>query len=68
MKTIALKEETFQILKNLKEKRKIDTYDKIIVELVVKEEKIPYSMKGFLKGKAKPFTHKEREGMWGKRI
>jgi len=65
MKTIALKENTFQILNDLKMKRNKESFDKLITELVVQEEKIPNSMKGSLKGKAKPFTEKERGEMWG---
>ena len=67
MKTIALKEKTFQILQDLKEKEKAESFDKLISDLVIKPC-IPSSMKGSLKGKAKPFTRKEREEMWRERI
>jgi len=64
MKTIALREETFQILDDLKRKRKKESFDRLITELVIKEEKIPDSMFGSLKGKAKSFKDKERDNMW----
>lgn len=31
---------------------------------IVKRKKIPASLRGSLKGKAKQFTRKEREGLW----
>ncbi len=63
MKTIALKEKTFQVLQELKKKEKAESFDELLTNLVIKPC-IPYSMKGSLKGKAKPFTRKEREEMW----
>lgn len=68
MKTIALKEQTFQILIDLKRKEKSSTFDELIAGLVLKKEKIPDSMKGSLKGKTKSFTNKEREEMWKDKI
>ena len=68
MKTIALKERTFQILRDLKRKKSSNSFDELIIELVVGETKIPDSMFGSLKGKIKSFTRKEREEMWGDRI
>ena len=67
MKTIALKEKTFQILQELKKKEKAQSFDELLTNLVVKPC-VPVSMKGYLKGKAKPFTRKEREEMWRERI
>lgn len=67
MKTIALKEKTFQILQELKEKEKSSSFDDLITKIVV-EPCVPKSMFGSLKGKGKPFTHKEREEMWRDRI
>ena len=64
MKTIALKERTFILIKELKEKEKAGSFDKLIIELIMHKEKIPKSMFGALKGKAKPFTRKEREALW----
>ncbi len=64
MKTIALKEQTFQILENLKRKKKAGSFDELIIKLVVKEINLPNSMFGSLKGKTKSFTEKERKGMW----
>ena len=63
MKTVALSEKTFQILKSLKESEKI-SFDKLIYDLVISEKQTPHSMFGILKGKAKPFTDKEREELW----
>lgn len=67
MKTIALKEETFQILEDLKRKEKANSFDELLTNLVVKP-KIPNSMFGALKGKIKPFTKKERREMWRERL
>jgi hypothetical protein len=67
MKTIALKEKTFQILEGLKKEQKAESYDELITNLVIKPC-VQDSMFGSLKGKGKPFTHKEREEMWRERI
>lgn len=64
MKTIALKEETFQILEDLKKRKQADSFDRVITELVKVEVTLPDSMFGLLKGKAKKFTSKERKEMW----
>ena len=64
MKTIALKEKTFNLIKELKEKEKLSSFDKLITDLVMHKEKIPKSMFGALKGKTKSFTRKEREELW----
>ena len=64
MKTIALKERTFNLIRELKEKEKVASFDKLIISLIVKKENIPDSMFGSLKGKTKPFTRKEREKLW----
>ena len=65
MKTIALKEHTFNLIRDLKEKEKAESFDKLIVELIMHKEKIPKSMFGALKGKSKSFTRKEREEIMG---
>lgn len=65
MKTIAVKEKTFNLVKELKEKEKISSFDKLIIHLIMKKEGIPRDMFGALKGKAKPFTRKEREEIMG---
>jgi hypothetical protein len=67
MKTIALKEKTFQVLEDLKEKEKASSFDDLITKIIVKPC-IPNSMRGSLKGKAKSFTKKERKDMWKDRI
>ena len=64
MKTIALKERTFELIRELKEKEKAESFDKLIIELIMHKEKIPKSMFGALKGKTKSFTRKEREELW----
>lgn len=63
MKTIAVSERTFQLLKGLKEHEK-DSFDGLIYELVISQKQTPSSMFGRLKGKAKPFTNEERKQMW----
>ena len=64
MKTIALKERTFNLIRELKEKEQAGSFDKLIIELIMHKEKIPKSMFGALKGKTKSFTRKEREELW----
>ena len=65
MKTIALKEKTFNLMKDLKERERISSFDKLIIHLIVKEESVEDSMFGGLKGKTKSFTRKEREEIMG---
>ena len=65
MKTIALKEKTFNLIKELKEKEKMESFDRLIINLIVKKENIPDSMFGSLKGKTKKFTRREREEIMG---
>ncbi len=67
MKTIALKEETFQVLQDLKRKENVQSFDELLAKLIIKP-KIPDSMFGALKGKIKPFTEKERRNMWKERL
>lgn len=64
VKTIALKEETFQILTELKRKKHAESFDNLISDMLKSEFKIVSSMRGSLKGKSKPFSEKEREDMW----
>ena len=61
MKTVALTEKTFELLKSLKEGK--ETFDEVIYDLVISKKEIPASMFGALKGKSKPFTRKERLDM-----
>jgi len=65
MKTIALKEKTFNLIKELKEKHKMKSFDNLIIDLIITKEKIPKDMFGSLKGKAKPFSRKERKEIMG---
>lgn len=64
MKTIALKEKTFELISDLKKKQRVSSFDKLIINLIMKEEGVPESMFGALKGKTKSFTRKEREEIW----
>ena len=63
MKTIAVKESTFQILESLKKKENAGSFDELLVKISIKEAGIPKSMFGANK-KLKSFSHKEREEMW----
>ena len=65
MKTIAIQEETFQLLNELKEKIGASSFNDLIINIIKKETKIPKSMFGSLKRKAKKFNDKERQEMWG---
>lgn len=64
MKTIALNERTFEILRDLKSRLNHRSFDKLIIELVHSKECSPKSMFGSLKGKTKSFTRAERKKMW----
>ncbi len=65
MKTIALKEKTFEMIKELKKKEEMESFDVLVRKLIMQKEKIPENMFGALKGKTKPFTRKEREEIMG---
>ena len=52
MKTIKIKEKTFQVLQELKKKEKAVSFDELITKIVV-EPRVPNSMFGSLKGKIK---------------
>jgi|TARA_Y100000310_G_scaffold121029_1_gene119803 predicted CopG family antitoxin len=64
MKTIALKEKTFELLQDLKAKEKASSFDELIIEIVREKKKVPRSLFGSLKGKTKRFTSKERQNLW----
>lgn len=64
MKTIALKERTFELLKELKEKVRTRSFDELIIELIFEKEEVPQSMFGILKGKTRSFTPAERRRIW----
>ncbi len=64
MKTIALKEKTFELIKDLKEREKQSSFDEIILTLIHQKEKIDKSLFGSLKGKSRSFTTKERIKIW----
>ncbi len=64
LKTIAVREKTFRLLKDLKKQMKVPSFDKIVFDLVVEKKKVPASMFGELEGKAKPFTTRQRNKLW----
>ena len=64
MKTIALSERTFELLRDLKNSLNQKSFDRLIIELVHTKECSPKSMFGSLKGKTKSFTRAERKKMW----
>ncbi len=64
MRTIALKEKTFGLLRNMKEKEKSDSFDELVLDLIMNKEGVSDSMFGSLKGKTKRFTSKERNRIW----
>jgi len=63
MKTVAISEKTFQLLKSLKDSENV-SFDRLIYKLVITEKHTPSSMFGRLKGKSKSFTDEERRQMW----
>ena len=64
MKTIALKERTFQLLEGIKKEKKLDSFDSVISNLIIKDKQIPNSLFGSLKNKTKTFTSEERKTLW----
>ena len=64
MKTIALKEKTFEMLKQKKKLECVKSFDELIIKLVQEKDKVPKSLFGSLKGKISPLTQKERKEMW----
>jgi len=68
MKTIALSEKTFELLQKIKAERNANSFENIVIELIIEKDKVPKSMFGSLKGKTKPFTSKERGELWKDRV
>ncbi len=64
MKTIALKEKTYELLGELKEKKKVTSFNELILSMIQKTKKTPYSLFGSLKNKTKRFTTEERHNIW----
>ena len=64
MKTIALQERTYKMLEELKKKEKMRSFDILLSEIIREKNKVPLSLRGSLKGKAKRFTSAERKEMW----
>lgn len=67
MKTIAISDRTFEVLKRLKEKKNVKTFENLVIDLIIEGERIPSNLFGSLKGKTKSFTSKERENIWKER-
>ena len=65
MKTIALQEQTFRMLEELKDKWKTTSFNGLILKLVQETNKTPKSLFGALKGKTRSFTTEERHKLWG---
>jgi len=64
MKTIALKDKTFNLIRELKERENEVSFDKLIFNLLLNKDSIEGSMFGSLKNKTKSFTPKERRKIW----
>ncbi|MEK6860650.1 MAG: antitoxin VapB family protein [Nanoarchaeota archaeon] len=65
MKTIALREKTYELLEELKEKEKTASFNELILKMIHKAKETPASLFGALKGKTKKFTTRERHKIWG---
>ena len=65
MKTIAVKEKTYELLEELKKKQKTGSFNELILSMIQKTKKTPPSLFGSLKGKTKRFTTSERHEIWG---
>jgi len=64
MKTIALKERTFNLLNEMKKRKRSESFDELVLELVFEKENVPDSMFGSLKGKTGGFSSSERRRIW----
>ncbi len=64
MKTIAVKDTTFQLLELLKQQEHASSFDSVIQSLVSTKITIPQTMFGALKSKGKVFTRQERDDAW----
>ncbi len=64
MKTIAISERTFEILRRLREEFNSKTYEETMLNLIAKQKEIPDSLFGSLKGKTKSFDETERRELW----
>lgn len=64
MKTIAVKEKTYGLLEELKEKQKTSSFNELILSMIQKTKNTPLSLFGSLKGKTKKFTTSERHEIW----
>ncbi len=65
MKTIALNNRTFELIRELKKRDGIKSFDALISKLIKDKECVDEDMFGSLKGKTKKFTRKEREEIIG---
>ena len=64
MKTIALKEKTYDLLEELKEKEKVASFNELVLNMIQKTKKTPHSLFGSLKNKTTSFTTEERHRIW----
>ena len=64
MKTIAVKEKTYELLEELKGQEKTSSFNELIMNMIQKTKKTPDSLFGSLKGKTKAFTTTERHELW----
>ena len=64
MKTIALNEQTFNLIRDIKERENVASFDKLILDLILKKEGVDDSLFGSLKNKTKSFSSNERKGLW----
>jgi hypothetical protein len=53
--TIQIKKRTLEQLKRLKREHKANSYDEILEYLIMKEDQVPDSLFGYLRGKISPF-------------
>lgn len=60
VKTIALSEQTFEKLREVRTALKSKSFEETIVALLEKRKRVPKSMFGIDKGKLKPYTKKDR--------
>ncbi|MBI3051681.1 hypothetical protein HYY74_04460 [Candidatus Woesearchaeota archaeon] len=62
--TIQVSETTRQMLEMAKRRTGARSFDEVLQKTLEKQLDLPKSMFGSLKGRLKPFTRKERLGMW----
>lgn len=68
MKTIALSEHTFELLKALKQRERLRSFELLVRQLMCQHNGVSHSLLGILKGKAKPFNSDDRKKIWRDRV